>query len=51
MFDGQAVMEHFKVDRPVLVLLDVMLSGNDGLAILKELRSIKMPYYYAFGIR
>ena len=38
MFDGQAVMEQFKVDRPDLVLLDVTLPGKDGWAILKELQ-------------
>jgi DNA-binding response OmpR family regulator len=40
VFDGHAVMEHFKAERPDLVLLDVMLPGKDGWTILKELRTI-----------
>lgn len=40
VFDGHAVMEHFKEERPDLVLLDVMLPGKDGWTILKELRTI-----------
>lgn len=40
VFDGHAVMEQFRAERPNLVLLDVMLPGKDGWTILKELRTI-----------
>ena len=37
--DGQAFFKAFKDEKPELVLLDVMLPGEDGLTILKHLRS------------
>ena len=37
--DGTAVMEALAFDTPVLVLLDIMLPGEDGLEILKKLKN------------
>ena len=36
--DGAAFFEAIKKSRPQLVLLDIMLPGDDGLTILKKLR-------------
>ena len=36
--DGAAFFEAIKKTRPQLVLLDIMLPGDDGLTILKKLR-------------
>ena len=37
--DGTAVMEALAFDTPELVLLDIMLPGEDGLEILKKLKN------------
>ena len=37
--DGTAFMEALAFDTPELVLLDIMLPGEDGLEILKKLKS------------
>ena len=37
--DGTAFMEALAFDTPELVLLDIMLPGEDGLTILKKLKS------------
>lgn len=37
--DGAAFFEAIKTNRPQLVLLDIMLPGDDGLTILKKLRT------------
>lgn len=37
--DGTAFMEDLAFDTPELVLLDIMLPGEDGLEILKKLKS------------
>ncbi len=37
--DGFALTQALKTDRPRLILLDIMLPGEDGLSILKRLRS------------
>ena len=37
--DGDAFFEALKTRKPMLVLLDVMLPGEDGVAILKKLRA------------
>ena len=37
--DGTAVMEALAFDTPELVLLDIMLPGEDGVEILKKLKS------------
>ena len=37
--DGAAFFEAIKKSRPQLVLLDIMLPGEDGLTILKKLRN------------
>ncbi len=37
--DGKALFEALEKRRPNLILLDVMLPGEDGLSILKKLRS------------
>ncbi|MGO5113874.1 winged helix-turn-helix domain-containing protein [Candidatus Avoscillospira sp. LCP25S3_F1] len=37
--DGAAFFEAMKKTRPQLVLLDIMLPGDDGLTILKKLRN------------
>lgn len=37
--DGEALKEALKTDIPQLIMLDVMLPGEDGIAILKRLRS------------
>ncbi len=37
--EGQAFWEACKQEKPELVLLDLMLPGEDGIAILKKLRS------------
>ena len=39
--DGAAFFEYVKNDMPQLVLLDIMLPGEDGISILKKLRSDK----------
>ena len=35
---GREALEKFKSENPDLILLDIMLPGNDGLTILKKLR-------------
>ena len=37
--DGSSFLEAFSKDRPDLVLLDIMLPGEDGISILKRLRA------------
>ena len=37
--DGTAFWDAFREDTPELVLLDIMLPGEDGISILKRLRS------------
>lgn len=37
--DGQSFREALRMDRPELVLMDVMLPGEDGIALLKGIRS------------
>ena len=37
--DGQAFFGAMAVDKPELIMLDVMLPGEDGISILKKLRS------------
>lgn len=37
--DGAAMWEALKTEKPALILLDVMLPGEDGVEILKRLRS------------
>ena len=37
--DGTAFMEALAIDTPELVLLDIMLPGEDGLEILKKLKN------------
>ena len=37
--DGTAFMEALAFDTPELVLLDIMLPGEDGLEILKKLKN------------
>ncbi|MFE8697244.1 response regulator transcription factor [Cytobacillus sp. FJAT-53684] len=37
-FEGNEAVEKFHTNKPALVLLDVMLPGKDGWAILKEIR-------------
>jgi two-component system, OmpR family, phosphate regulon response regulator OmpR len=37
--DGSAVMETIAVKSPDIVILDIMLPGRDGLAVLKEIRT------------
>ncbi len=39
--DGTAFWEAVKKEEPELVLLDIMLPGEDGISILKKLRSMK----------
>ena len=36
--DGKQLSEAIREERPALILLDIMLPGEDGLAILKRLR-------------
>lgn len=36
--DGESMFESLKTEMPKLILLDIMLPGEDGLAILKKLR-------------
>lgn len=37
--EGSSFFEAIRREKPALVLLDVMLPGQDGLSILKQLRS------------
>ena len=37
--DGIQLFEALKTERPKLIILDIMLPGDDGVAILKKLRS------------
>lgn len=37
--DGSSFFETLKTDMPQLVMLDIMLPGEDGISILKQLRS------------
>ncbi len=37
--DGQSFREALRTERPELVLMDVMLPGEDGIALLKGIRS------------
>ena len=38
-FDGLGVLEWVRVNRPDLILLDLMLPGQDGLSLCQELRA------------
>ncbi|MDY5727808.1 MAG: response regulator transcription factor [Erysipelotrichaceae bacterium] len=38
-FDGISMLEQLKVEKPDLIILDVMLPEKDGLEVLKELKS------------
>jgi len=40
VFNGHEVMNHFTVEHPDIVLLDVMLPGKDGWTILEEIRKV-----------
>ena len=37
--DGISMLEALKTEKPELIVLDIMLPGNDGVEILKEIRS------------
>lgn len=37
--DGISVLEALKTEKPELIVLDIMLPGMDGVAVLKQLRS------------
>lgn len=41
--DGESLFEALKKETPQLILLDIMLPGEDGLAILKRLRDDPPP--------
>ena len=49
--DGVQLFEALKTERPKLIILDIMLPGDDGVAILKKLRSnsqtVKIPVIMA----
>ena len=38
--DGMAALEHYALDRPDLVLLDVTMADLNGLDVLKQLRAM-----------
>jgi DNA-binding response OmpR family regulator len=37
-YDGDAALEKFGVEKPDLLVLDIMLPGRDGLEVLREIR-------------
>ncbi|MDO5149172.1 MAG: winged helix-turn-helix domain-containing protein [Oscillospiraceae bacterium] len=37
--DGAALMDELKINKPELIMLDIMLPGEDGLSILKKIRT------------
>lgn len=37
--DGISMLEALKTEKPELIVLDIMLPGNDGVEVLKEIRS------------
>ncbi len=37
--DGEALFDSLKAEQPELIMLDIMLPGEDGISILKRLRS------------
>lgn len=37
--DGISVLEALKTEKPEMIVLDIMLPGKDGVAVLKEIRS------------
>ena len=37
--DGEGLMERLKTEKPELILLDIMLPGEDGIQILKKIRA------------
>ena len=39
--DGKSFFHRLRDDKPALILLDIMLPGEDGLSLLKRLRSDK----------
>ena len=43
--DGKEALEKFKKEKPVAVLLDILMPGMDGIATLKEIRKLdkKIP--------
>ena len=40
LYDGRNIVEQVANIRPDIILLDVMLPGDDGLAVLQQLRSV-----------
>ena len=40
VFNGHEVMNHFTIEHPDIILLDVMLPGKDGWTILDEIREV-----------
>lgn len=46
--DGESLWEGLKIERPDLIILDVMLPGEDGVEILKKLRN--HPVYHSIPV-
>lgn len=44
--DGNAVMGSIEINRPDLVILDVMLPGRDGFSIMKEIEPTGIPVIF-----
>lgn len=39
VFDGDAVLERLRSDRPTVLILDVMLPGRTGFEVLKQIKT------------
>ena len=42
--DGTSLFDALRTERPQLILLDIMLPGEDGISILKKLRLYSLLY-------
>ena len=40
--DGKSLFEKLRTEKPELILLDIMLPGEDGIQILKKIKSDKL---------
>lgn len=44
--DGNEVMNSVKLNRPDLIILDIMLPGKDGFSLMKEIEPLHIPVIF-----